>query len=666
MNTSDSERIAGFLEARKLKPGKDIKGANLIIFNTCGVRQTAEDRVYGQIHNIRKQESRNKNQERKKTIILTGCLANRKDVQRRLANKVDSFIPIKHFFKIKNLDLFKNLKLKIKNSYTASCDYLRLLPKYSDKFSAYVPIMTGCNNFCSYCVVPYARGRETSRPAGDIISEIKKLAKYNYKEIILLGQNVNSYSHKKVKFPVLLDSLTKKFSNITFKFLTSHPKDFSEKLIEVIAKNNNISKEIHLPLQAGSDKILRAMNRPYTQKHYLGLIRKARKKIPGAAFTTDVIVGFPGETKKDFRETVQVFKKVGYNEAYINKYSPRFGTAAWKLGNPISWEEKKKREKVLRKLIKKTEKITNKIIVILGPTASGKSDVAIRLAQKFSAQGGSALGGNGAEIISADSRQIYRGMDLGTGKITKKEQKKVKHYMLDIASPKTNFSVAQFKKKAEKMIGNILKRGKMPIICGGSGFWIKAIVDNVVYPEVKPDWVLRNKLRNKKKEELFAELHKLDPERAETIDKNNPVRLIRAIEICQALGKVPNIKHPVLYTGYQFLQIGLNLPKEKLYKNIKKRLEKRFHSGMIEEVRRLREKNKISWKRLESFGLGYFWIAKYLKEEIASRKELFEKVYSAEKDYAKRQLTWFSKDKRIKWTREYKEIEKEVKKFLNN
>jgi tRNA dimethylallyltransferase len=301
----------------------------------------------------------------------------------------------------------------------------------------------------------------------------------------------------------------------------------------------------------------------------------------------------------------------------------------------------------------------SKIIVILGPTSSGKSSVAIKLARKF----------NG-EIISADSRQIYRGMDVGTGKVTKAEQALAKHHMLDIVSPKTNFSAAHFKKKANKIIADILKRGKLPIICGGTGFWIKALVDDVVYPEVKPDWKLREKLGKKSIAELFVELKKLDPVRAKNIDAKNPVRLIRAIEICQTLGCVPNTKYQTLNTKYDFLQIGISLPKEKLQQNIEKRLKQRFDEGMIEEVVRLHREQKISWKKMESFGLGYLWIAKFLQKQLPE-KELFSKVYFSEKDYAKRQMTWFKKDERIIWLptastnkKKYQEIEQEVKMFL--
>jgi len=701
MNYSDSERIVSILEKNKLKSTSNIKETDLVIFNTCGVRQTAEDRVYGQVHNVRKDNPRVK-------IILTGCLANREDVQRRLKNKVDLFIEIKDFPRklsnIKHLVLGNKRYSHNKNTYFNQCSYLSFTPKYASPSQAFVPIMTGCNNFCTYCVVPYARGREISRPAKEIVSEIINLSKKNYKEITLLGQNVNSYNGKgitknkkhKIKFPELLNYLAKKFPEINFKFLTSHPKDFSDKLIDVIAKNNNISREIHLPFQSGSNKILKAMHRPYTKKYYLNLIKKSREKIPAAAFTTDVIVGFPGETQKDFQETVKIFKKVKYNEAYINKYSPRPGTAAFSLGDPILWEEKKRREKILRKLvnrnlnpaskIKSLNDHKNKIIIILGPTASGKSDTAIKLATRF-----------GGEIISADSRQIYRGMDIGTGKVTGSletillnERKKLKnpqnkvflsnnisHHMIDIISPRTDYNVAKFKKKAEKIIKDILKRDKLPIVCGGTGFWIKAIVDNVNFPEVKPDKILRKKLEKISADKLFKKLKKLDPARAKNIDKNNKVRLIRAIEICKTLGKVPQLKVTSSYDREKmsFLQIGIKLPKKILHARIRKNINKRFRQGMLDEVEKLHREKKLSWKKIQSFGLAYYWIPLYLQNKM-SQKELAEKIYLAEKNYAKRQMTWFSaqdrstsgrkKDKRIKWLKNYKEIEKEARKFLSN
>lgn len=300
------------------------------------------------------------------------------------------------------------------------------------------------------------------------------------------------------------------------------------------------------------------------------------------------------------------------------------------------------------------EKSKNKVIVILGPTSSGKSDAAIRLAKKL----------NG-EIISADSRQIYKWMDLGTGKISKVEQKLVKHWMIDIIGPKANYNVTKFKKDANYVINYVIKKNKLPIICGGTGFWIKAVVDDVDFPEVKPDQKLRNKLAKESLDKLFLMLKKLDQKRAENIDAKNKVRLIRAIEIAKKLGYVPKIDNKkTLNKNYQFLQIGIDVSKEKLHKNIKKRLEKRFKEGMIKEVKKLHTSG-LSWKKIQSFGLGYYWIPLFLQNKI-TRSELFEKVYQAEKDYAKRQMTWFKKDKRIKWLKNYREIEKEIQKFIKN
>lgn len=293
-----------------------------------------------------------------------------------------------------------------------------------------------------------------------------------------------------------------------------------------------------------------------------------------------------------------------------------------------------------------------KIIVILGPTASGKSNIAIRLARKFD-----------GEIISADSRQIYRGMDIGSGKVTEKEKRMAKHWMLDIASPDTNFSAAQFKKKSDKIIVDIIKRGKLPIICGGTGFWIRSIVDDVQFPEVKPDWRLRKKLHNKSAEQLFKMLKKIDLKRSENIDAKNKVRLIRAIEICKTLGKVPNARPGTKNTQYDFLQIGISIPRKKLHERIKKRLDERFREGMVEEVRNLHYKQKISWKRLESFGLEYRDIALYLQNEM-TEDEMKEKLFQNIKNYAKRQMTWFRSDKRIRWLGNYQAIKKSVGSFI--
>ena len=236
--------------------------------------------------------------------------------------------------------------------------------------------------------------------------------------------------------------------------------------------------------------------------------------------------------------------------------------------------------------------------------------------------------------------------------------------MIDIVSPRTDFNVAKFKKQAEKIIEDILKRGKLPIVCGGTGFWIQAIINNVNFPEVKPDWKLRKKLEKYSAKKLFAMLKKLDSRRARNIDPKNKVRLIRAIEIAKSLGKVPKIKkaNDLRSKNYEFLQVGVSVSRDKLYKNIEKRVRDRFRQGMIKEVKKLHAQG-LSWKKIQFFGLAYFWIPLYLQNKLR-KDELVEKVIQAEKNYAKRQMIWFRRDKKIKWLNNYSEIIKALKKFL--
>lgn len=303
-----------------------------------------------------------------------------------------------------------------------------------------------------------------------------------------------------------------------------------------------------------------------------------------------------------------------------------------------------------------------KIIVILGPTASGKSELAVKIALRLnSGQVQKKFGINGAEIISADSRQVYKGMDIGTGKITKKEMAKIPHHLLDVASPKKQFTVVQYKKLSEKVIKKIHSRGKIPIICGGAGFYIQFITDNTAIPEVKPDAELRAGLEKKSAKELFNRLKKLDSRRAKNIDKNNRRRLIRALEIIIKSGKkVPKLKSK---PKYETLIIGIKRNAKELKELIKARLLKRLKQGMVKEIINLK-KSGLSWKRLEDFGLEYRYVAYYLQNRL-SYNEMVKKLQKEEERYAKRQMSWFSKDKRIYWIKNKKQAEKLITKFLS-
>lgn len=296
------------------------------------------------------------------------------------------------------------------------------------------------------------------------------------------------------------------------------------------------------------------------------------------------------------------------------------------------------------------------LITIVGPTASGKSELAVKLAKKF----------NG-EVISADSRQVYKNMDIGTGKVTRKETKGIPHYLLDVVSPKRKFTIVQYRRLALKVISKIFKKNKLPILCGGTGFYIQAVVDGIVIPEVPPDWRLRKSLERKSVKELYRILKKLDPKRAKTIEKKNPRRLIRAIEIVKKIGRVPALKKKPL--PYPVLIIGIKRDKKELEGLIRKRFFKWLKQGFLKEVLKLR-KNGLSWQRIEEFGIHYRTAAQYLQNKIID-KEMVEKSIIELQNYAKRQMTWFKRDKRIKWVNPHtkkglKRVIKVCQEFLNN
>lgn len=369
MNKSDSERIATALESIRYQPASKIEQADLIVVNMCSVRQSAVDRVYG----LDKKFIELKKQNPKLKTVLTGCVL--------LPDKNKLKKQFNLIFDIKNLTkLSKILCSPFIIPRSNALEYFSVPPASDSPVSAYVPIMTGCNNFCAYCVVPYVRGREISRPAQEIINEIKELIKKGYKEIILLGQNVNSYKDRNIDFPKLLKSINNLPGKFWIRFLTSHPKDLSDELIEIMTKGEKITEYLHLPVQAGNNQILKKMNRDYTVEYYKNLIRKIRKNISPAPFSdnashfsknaslnrcgisisTDIIVGFPGETKKQFKQTVKLMKWAEFDMAYTAQYSPRPMTAASKLNDDVPKEEKKKREKILTKILKKTALKNNK------------------------------------------------------------------------------------------------------------------------------------------------------------------------------------------------------------------------------------------------------------------------------------------------------------------
>jgi len=330
MNEADSEKISGVLEKKGYKPVLKPEEADLVVINSCSVRESAENRVFGLANNLNKLE-------KPPHIILTGCMVGSAREERRR-------YPISELKKkLPNVDEFKLIKELIDSSSFS---------KRKKKISALVPIMEGCNNFCSYCVVPYGRGKEESLPLDEIICEIERLAKDGCKEIVLLGQNVNSYGNDKTgkSFANLLKKIHGIEGIEKISFLTSNPWDLSDEIIEVM-KLPKIDRYLHLPVQSGDDEILKRMNRSYKVKDYLNLVKKIRKEIPDIKIGTDIIVGFPGETKKQFENTVKLCKEVGFDRAFVNRYSPRKGTVAFKLKDDVFPPEKRKRWRILDNLI---------------------------------------------------------------------------------------------------------------------------------------------------------------------------------------------------------------------------------------------------------------------------------------------------------------------------
>lgn len=346
MNEHDSEKICGMLNTIGYKE-IDNNNADLVILNTCLIRENAAQKVFGKLGALKALKMKNPNM----LIAVCGCMMQKEEVRKQTLKRCP-FVDI--IFGTNNIhelpDLIKKAqveKLKAVSIIENTEEIHEEMPKarkYAHK--ALVNITYGCNNFCTYCVVPYTRGREKSREPEDIINEIKELAKNGCKEVTLLGQNVNSYGKslsREYSFSELLRDVSKVDGIEFIRFMTSHPKDLSDELIQVIKEYDNICNHIHLPVQSGSSKVLKEMNRHYTKEHYLELAEKIRREIPDVAITTDIIVGFPGETEEDFLETVDLVKNVKYESAFTFLYSPREGTKAATMENQIPEDVKHKR-----------------------------------------------------------------------------------------------------------------------------------------------------------------------------------------------------------------------------------------------------------------------------------------------------------------------------------
>ncbi len=343
MNFADSEVVAAILKDQYTLT-QDVQEADLILINTCSIRDKAEQRIHKRLHELEALKKKHRSLQ----VGLLGCMAE------RMKEELFETEPILNF--IAGPDSYRNLPQLIENSAAGETQfnvilseeetYDNIMPVRYDLngVSAFVSIMRGCNNFCTYCVVPYTRGRERSRSPQTILHEVEQLLKDGYKEVTLLGQNVNSYQWENMTFAKLMATVAEISPELRVRFATSHPKDISDELLEAIARYNNICKYIHLPVQSGSNAVLKRMNRVYTREYYLERVRKIKELMPECAISTDIIAGFCGETEEDHQQTLSIMREVGYEYAYMFKYSERGGTmSAKRFQDDIPDEEKTRR-----------------------------------------------------------------------------------------------------------------------------------------------------------------------------------------------------------------------------------------------------------------------------------------------------------------------------------
>lgn len=340
MNVAESNAMETMLKGRGWVESSSPEDADLAIINTCSVRKSAENRIWGRLGAYTHIKAQKAKENESLTLVLAGCMAERlHDSVKNDAPQIDFVIGNND--KLKLLDIIGDKE----STPQESEKYVFTKAYHKDgEFSSYVPIMNGCNNFCSYCIVPYVRGREVSRPVDEILEEVRQLDEEGVREITLLGQNVNSYDYEGCHFPQLLEMICRQCSNIQWiRFESPHPKDFSDELIEVIAREPKVAKHLHVPMQSGNTRILGLMNRRYTREKYLALIDKIKQRVPNVTFALDIMVGFPGETEEEFLDTMSAIEAVGCIEAYMYYWNPREGTRACSMEGQLSDKEKQQR-----------------------------------------------------------------------------------------------------------------------------------------------------------------------------------------------------------------------------------------------------------------------------------------------------------------------------------
>ena len=642
MNVHDSERIAGVLEANGYVPATEDQindnDLDLLVLNTCAVRENAAERMYGTIGRFNRVKLVRPNLQ----IAVGGCMA---QLDRK---KIADTAPwVSAVFGTKNIEDLP--KLLDQNRATGKAqvqvtEQLRQFPSQlpaarASRISSWVAISVGCNNTCTFCIVPTTRGKEKDRRPGDILDEIRQCVADGAKEVTLLGQNVNSFGYgigDRYAFSKLLRACGTIDGLERVRFTSPHPAAFTDDVIAAMAETPNIMHQLHFPLQSGSDRILRAMRRSYRSAKFLDILGRIRAAMPDAQISTDIIVGFPGETEEDFQQTMDVVRQARFSSAFTFIYSPRPGTPAAIICLPTpTWPP-------ARPIPCGTEGayMTQRVVSIVGPTASGKTGLGIAIARRL------AEAGERAEIVNADAYQMYRGMDIGTAKPTAEEQAAVPHHLIDIIDPEDTMSVARFQQLARETIADLQSRGIRPILVGGSGLYARAAIDDITFPGTDPD--VRTRLEEREKTEgagaLFDELRAKDPEAAARMDPRNPRRTIRALEVIELTGKPYSASLPRYRYVIPSVQIGLDLDRPDLDHRIDLRTKQMYDDGFIEEVERLRPHLGATAVR----ALGYQQIIDLL-DGIWDVNDAFADIAQKTKRLARKQMGWFGRDPRIHW-----------------
>ena len=634
MNVHDSERIAGVLEANGYVPATEDQindnDLDLLVLNTCAVRENAAERMYGTIGRFNRVKLVRPNLQ----IAVGGCMA---QLDRK---KIADTAPwVSAVFGTKNIEDLP--KLLDQNRATGKAqvqvtEQLRQFPSQlpaarASRISSWVAISVGCNNTCTFCIVPTTRGKEKDRRPGDILDEIRQCVADGAKEVTLLGQNVNSFGYgigDRYAFSKLLRACGTIDGLERVRFTSPHPAAFTDDVIAAMAETPNIMHQLHFPLQSGSDRILRAMRRSYRSAKFLDILGRIRAAMPDAQISTDIIVGFPGETEEDFQQTMDVVRQARFSSAFTFIYSPRPGT-------PAAAMEQIPRDVVqdrFDRLVALQEQITEENLA----TFEGR-DVEVMITGK--------LGKKDTDTHRVTGRE-KTGVDIGTAKPTAEEQAAVPHHLIDIIDPEDTMSVARFQQLARETIADLQSRGIRPILVGGSGLYARAAIDDITFPGTDPD--VRTRLEEREKTEgagaLFDELRAKDPEAAARMDPRNPRRTIRALEVIELTGKPYSASLPRYRYVIPSVQIGLDLDRPDLDHRIDLRTKQMYDDGFIEEVERLRPHLGATAVR----ALGYQQIIDLL-DGIWDVNDAFADIAQKTKRLARKQMGWFGRDPRIHW-----------------